>query len=138
MPRNKEGGNAPEGGKGRERLRRPSYLDSRRYPSPEEAGRAYFETQEAVRRDSGRADLSVYRLMIGPLFESHVVVLGDTPNKKLLEELQTTLGTGNHVELDEETLAHLMERRVQAEKIGPWVEGHYRPGSPVRFPRRRR
>jgi len=76
--------------------------------------------------------------LLGPALEAHVVVLGDTPKKRLLEELQRSLGTGDHVELDPDVLEHLMERRRLAEQTGPWVEGHYRPGNTVRLPRRRR
>src|SRR5258706_2400973 len=137
MPANKEAGES-QGGQGKEKLRRPSYLDARRYPSFDEAGRAYVESQEIIRRDRNNADLSVYRVLLGPALESHVVVLGDTPKKKLLEELQRALGAGEPVELDPDVLEHLMERRRVAEQTGPWVEAHYRPGSTVRLPRRRR
>jgi hypothetical protein len=137
MPGNKEAGES-QGGQGKERVRRPSYLDARRYPSFEEAGEAYIESQETLRRDRSNADLSVYRVLVGPTLDAHVVVLGDTPKKKLLEELQRSLGTGEHVELDPDVLEHLMERRRIAEQTGPWVEAHYRPGNPVRLPRRRR
>src|SRR5258706_12627784 len=137
MPANKEAGES-QGGQGKEKLRRPAYLDARRYSSFDEAGRAYVESQEIIRRDRSNADLSVYRVLLGPDLESHVVVLGDTPKKRLLEELQRSLGTGDHVELDPDVLEHLMERRRLAEQTGPWVEGHYKPGIQVRLPRRRR
>ena len=91
MPGNREQGGS---GQSEKRHRRPSYLEARQYPSADEAARAYFESQETIRRDRGRADLSVYRLMIGPSFDSHVVVLGDTPNKDLFDELERTLSTG--------------------------------------------
>jgi hypothetical protein len=123
---------------GKEKLRRPSFLDARRYPSFDEAGRVYVESQEIIRRDRSNADLSVYRVLLGPALEAHVVVLGDTPKKKLLEELQRSLGIGEHVDLDPDVLEHLMERRRMAEQTGPWVESHYRPGNPVRLPRRGR
>lgn len=123
---------------GKEKPHRPSYLEARRYEDPQQAALAYLRSQEAVRRDSGRANLSVYRLMVGPELQSHVVVLGDTPNTKLFEELERFLRTGESVELEEDVLEHLMERRALAEQTGPWVEGHYRPGDPVRLPKRRR
>jgi hypothetical protein len=41
-----EGGKRSEGGSP-EQFRRPSYVDARRYPSDEEAARAYHESQEA-------------------------------------------------------------------------------------------
>lgn len=138
MPGNKEGGQSGESGQGKERVRRPSYLDARRYPSFDEAGRVYWESQEILRRDRSNADLSVYRVLLGPALDSHVVVLGDTPRKKLLEELQRALGAGEQVELDPDVLAHLMERRRVAEQAGPWVEAHYLPGKSIRLPRRRR
>jgi hypothetical protein len=90
MPR-KEGGQPGEGGQSKERVRRPSYLDARRYLDANDAAQAYFESQEAIRRDARNANLSVYRLLLGPLFDSHVVVLGDTPNKRLVEELENNL-----------------------------------------------
>jgi hypothetical protein len=72
----------------------------------------YLKSQEAIRRDRGHANLSVYRLMVGPQLETHVVVLGDTPNTKLFEELQRFLATGESVELREDVLVHLMGRRA--------------------------
>ncbi len=125
-------------GQGNERIRRPSYLDARKYPSAEQAARAYHESQEHIRRDRSAADLSVYRLMVGPSLESHVVILGDTPNKRLREQLLVALGSGEPVDLDYEVLDHLMQRRQVAQGMGPWVEGHYRPGSTVHLPKRRK
>ncbi len=34
-------------------------------------------------------------------------------------------------QLPEDILTMLDERRKQAQQIGPWVEGHYRPGKRV-------
>jgi hypothetical protein len=73
------------GESGKEKPHRPSYLDARRYQDPQQAALAYLKSQEAIWRDRGRANLSVYRLMIGPELQMHVVVLGDTPNTKLFE-----------------------------------------------------
>ena len=87
MP-NKEAGKS-----GKEKPHRPSYLDARRYQDPQQAALAYLKSQEAIRWDRGRAALSVCLLMVGPDFESHVVILGDTPNTKFLEELQRLPGT---------------------------------------------
>jgi hypothetical protein len=136
MPHNHE--TEKSEGHGKEKPRRPSYLEARRYQDPDEAARVYLQSQEAVRRDSGRADLSVYRLMVGPQLEPHVVVLGDTPNARLFDQLQRFLQTGETVALEEDVLEHLMERRTQAQHLSPWVEGHYRPGQPVHLPKRRR
>ena len=109
-------------GQGNERVRRPSYLDARRYPSAEEAARAYHESQESIRRDRHAADLSVYRLMIGPTLESHVVILGDTPNKRLRAQLLAALSSGEPVDLDYEVLDHLMQRRRSPKEPVPGLK----------------
>ena len=69
---------------------------------------AYLGSQEAIWRDRGRANLSVYRLMVGPELDTHVVVLGDTPSTKLFGELQRFLGKGESIELEEYVLEHLL------------------------------
>ena len=35
---------------------------------------------------------------------------------------------GKNAELPQHIIQTLSERRAQAQRIGPWVEGHYRPG----------
>jgi len=137
MPQNKETGESQ--GQGKEKLRRPSYLDTRRYPTLEEAGRSYHESQESIRRDrTSTTDLSVYRVLVGPSLDAHIVVLGDTPKKELLEKLERALGAGERVELADDVLEDLLERREAAKRTGPWVESHLRFVKPVRMPRRRR
>jgi hypothetical protein len=75
MSRNIEGGESGERGQAKEQPhQRLSYLDARRYLSAEAAGKAYLESQEAIRRDAQKAELSVYRVLLGPLFQSHEVV----------------------------------------------------------------
>jgi hypothetical protein len=95
MPRNKEGRGEEGKDQGERKIRRPAFLDARRYPSFDEAGVAYFQSQEPIRRDRINTDLSVYRMLVGPSLDAHVVVLGNTPKKKLLEELQRALATGD-------------------------------------------
>jgi hypothetical protein len=138
MSRNTEGWESGERGQAKEQPhQRPSYLDARRYPSAEAAGKAYLESQEAIRRGARKADLSVYRVLLGPLVQPHVIVLGDTPHQQLLAALQRALGADEHVDLAAEMLEQLTGRRAEAEKLGRWVEGHYTPGIPMRLPKRR-
>ncbi len=60
----------------------------------------------------------------------HVAVLGGPHVEAALQaQIETILyAEGSPTELPEEVLVYLAERRQQAQQIGPWVEGHYRPG----------
>jgi hypothetical protein len=132
-----EKGEQQPSGPGHESGVRPAYLEARRYANAEEAARAYAESQDRMRRDRNATNLSVYRLLVGPDLDSHVVILGDTPHERLRAELQTALSTGEPVELAIDVLEHLLQRRTAAKSMGSRVERHYRPGSQVRLPHRR-
>jgi|SRR5579871_6827615 len=131
----REGGPG-EGGKDREQ--RPAYLDARRYSDQETAARAYMEGQQALKKEAGQTDVSIFRLQFGPDLASHVVALGQTPPQALKDKLEIAFGTGERINLPDDVLAHLVARRRLASQTGPWVEGHYRPGKNIRLPKRRR
>jgi hypothetical protein len=90
----------------KERLNRPSYLEARKYPSAEQAARAYTESQDRLRKDKTDSNLSIYRVMVGPTMDSHVEILGDPPNERLQAQLATALGAGEPVDLPYEVLQH--------------------------------
>jgi hypothetical protein len=74
-------------------------------------------------------DLSAYRFLIDRV--AHVSVVGEPPPDALDRQLATALAAGEATELSPNVLAMLMERRRRANRLGPWVEGHYRPGQPL-------
>jgi hypothetical protein len=127
--------NQGEGGKDKEQ--RPAYVDARRFPDEESAARAYREGQQALHKDAGKSDVSIYRFQSGPDFTNHVVVLGDPPPRVLQEKLEIAFGMGERVSIDADILQHLLDRRAQAKQLGPWVERHYRPGQAVWLEKRR-
>jgi hypothetical protein len=140
MPRN-EGPRQPgEGGrdKDKDQEQQPAYLDVRRFPSVETAARAYQEGQQALQRDLGANDVSIYRIQVGPELVPHVVALGDSPEPALGETLEGAFALGERVTLDADIVAYLVGRREAARGLGPWVEAHHRPGQPVWLETRRR
>ncbi len=57
-----------------------------------------------------------------------MAVLGERPHVRLERKLEKILASGQAVELPEDILEKLWERRELARQINPWVEGHHRPG----------
>ena len=74
-------------------------------------------------------DLSAYRIRYENV--PHVVVLGLRPPAEIDERLTETLAAGKTAELPQHIVTTLSQRRMQAKRVGPWVEGHYRPGRPM-------
>ena len=111
----------------------PAYHQVARFSSEEPARAVYQQMRQCVfaRED---ADLSVYRFQFRPAetpaapLVSHVAVLGQTPTNDLAEQLQQLLAAGEPVELPEDVLRSLAQRRRQMSRHGHWSEGHYRPG----------
>lgn len=137
---------SPEG----ERPRQKGRIPPERSPKPEQerqpylqvayfdnehiAGHAYDQAQEAIYTHE-QNDLSSYRFILDDNW--HVAVLGEAPPESLDRSLQDILGQGTPTQLPEEIVAYLQERRQEATKLGPWVEGHYRPGKVVKTRRKR-
>ncbi len=70
--------------------------------------------------------LSAFRFHLDRIW--HVAVLGDRPADDLDRQLRMILTRGEPASLPEAVLAQLQLRRARATTVGPWVEGHYRPG----------
>ena len=104
------------------------------YSHEPEAVTAYTAAQDTIFHNE--CDLSAYRLLLDQIW--HVAVLGGVPAEVALQErIETVLyATGTRTELPEDVLAILNERRQQARALGPWVEGHHRPG--IIFERKKR
>ncbi len=130
------GGKGPERQKGRavpppqpQHEPLPWYRTAR-YETEPPSQRAYFQAQETIFQSE--ADLSAYRLLLEQIY--HVAVLGGAPAETALQEqIENILyAEGTPTQLPDDVLTMLHERRQQAEQIGPWVEGHYRPGKEVK------
>jgi len=104
------------------------YYQAARFPDEQQAGRAYSQAQAAIFANPDNA-LSAYRLQLNQVW--HVAVLGEPPPAELEQKLQDILASGEPTTLPEEVLKVLAQRRAKATKIGPWVEGHYRPGKRI-------
>jgi len=122
---------SPEGRRGgpnKERETLPEYSQTARYDDEQIAGEAYFQAQEAIY--DTEHELSAYRLKLEEIW--HVAVLGDSPPEEFQHTVQAILSAGEPASLPPEILTYLNQRRLQARKLGPWVEGHYRPGKPMK------
>lgn len=75
---------------------------------------------------STECDLSAYRIRYKEV--PHVVVLGSLPTPEIDGQLTKILEVGEPANLPQNIVITLAQRRIQAKRIGPWVEGHYRPG----------
>ncbi len=103
------------------------YFSDYTYATSEAALDAYGKAQTTIFQTAN--DLSAYRLRHLDAF--HVVVLGEKPPKEVGEILSTALSGGMVATLPEDIRSYLFQRRNEAKKIGPWVEGHYRPGKDI-------
>ena len=88
---------------------------------------AYTEAQGLL--FSNECDLSAYRIRFQNI--PHVVVLGSRPEPEIDEKLSKVLEGGEPANLPQDIVTTLAQRRTQARRLGPWVEGHYRPGKPM-------
>jgi len=103
------------------------YVRTALYGADGPALQAYTHAQGIV--FNADCDLSAYRIRYENL--PHVVILGAKPPADVDEKIRQALATGIPAELPPEIIATLIQRRGQAKGLGPWVEGHYRPGKAV-------
>ena len=104
------------------------YYQAARFPTQEKAGEVYFLLQKLIFEAKDKSDLSAYRFRITEGW--HVVVLGQQPTAELHQRIEALLTQGTLVNLQNirpDVLSWLQNRRVQAARIAPWVERHYRP-----------
>jgi hypothetical protein len=103
------------------------YYRAARFEEVNRAASVYHRAQDAIHRTA--CDLSAYRFLLDQV--SHVAVLGAPPPPTLDQTLDHILAAGEPVQLPTDLLNLLMERRRRANRLAPWVEGHYRPGEPL-------
>jgi hypothetical protein len=99
------------------------FIRAVRFEIEEDARKAYFEVQNLIFDND--CDLSVYRFKLNQV--SHVAALGAPPEPNVLETLDSVLSRGAATELPRDIARMLTDRRREAQRLGPWVEGHYRP-----------
>ena len=103
----------------------PPYYRAARFSGEKPAGRAYNQAQETI-FTAPDCELSAYRFHLDRVW--HVAVVGEQPPQELERQLEKILSRGQPTTLPELLLRTLEQRRVQATRLGPWIEGHYRPG----------
>jgi hypothetical protein len=108
----------------RERQPEKPYVRAARYAADEPAYAAYLQAQEIL--FTSECDLSTYRIRF--MDTPHVVVLGARPDPGIDEQIARVLAGGEPASLPDDIVGRLIQRRLQAQRLGPWVEGHYRPG----------
>lgn len=101
------------------------YFKVARFSAEKPAGRAYRRAQDLLFATPD-CELSAFRFHLDRIW--HVAVLGDEPPEDLDRQLRTILSRGEPTSLPEEVLLQLQQRRARSTRLGPWVEGHYRPG----------
>ena len=122
-----DGPQEPQHNQEKPRQREPepaAYLRAARFTSERTAARVYRQAQDAIH--STPCDLSVYRFLLDQV--THVAAVGAPPPTRLDQTLTCLLATGIPAALPAEVQQALLARREQARRLGPWVEGHYRPG----------
>ena len=99
-----------------------------KFSSERQALDTYNKMQEMVFQSDW--DLSVYRMLLVGV--SHVAAIGEPQQPpEVQEKVGGLLSEGEPATLPPHVVETLVQRRAQAKRIGPWVEGHYRPGRPV-------
>ena len=102
-----------------------------KYNSDEQAFRAYERCQEIIFRHD--CDLSTYRILNKGI--PTVLIVGEIASPKTVVDLHLGLieacKPGTSADVGPDIWQTLRERRATANKIGPWVEGHYRTGKSV-------
>src|SRR5215208_3448044 len=118
-PPQEGGSSSPEG-------KLPRYHQAARFTSEEPAEATYFAAQDVVFAHAGDVDLSAYHFQLNRV--DHVVIVGEPPPADLHDQLRSVLAAGEPAVVPEDVLRLLNARRTAATQVGPWVEGHYRPG----------
>lgn len=97
----------------------------------QDAERAYRLSRRELHRYTSEVDLSVFRLQIGHLIGDvaylgwYVALIGKRPAAGLETRLERHLASGTAVELPEEVLVTLRDRRELNAQDASWVERRY-------------
>lgn len=129
LERRPGGPRSPEGGQPSSESELPRYHQAARFGGEALAEVTYFAAQDIVFAHVGDIDLSAYRFQLNRV--DHVVIVGDPPPADLHDQLRAVLAVGEPAVVPEDILRLLHARRATATKVGPWVEGHYRPGKRI-------
>ena len=128
MPSPEHGGPHPGEPSHREQEHEPvPYHRAARFADERRSARTYRSVQDAL--FAAACDLSAYRVLINRV--PHVAVVGEPPPADLDRRLDHLLAAGEPVALPDAVLTTLAARRAQAARLGPWIEGHHRPGTPL-------
>jgi hypothetical protein len=100
------------------------YLKAASYSSDQSALQVYNRIQ--ARLFGSNWDLSTYRIKYQQI--PHVVVLGVSPPPDGQRIISDMIASGSPANLPKDVINYLIQRRAEAQRLGPWVEGHYRPG----------
>jgi len=97
---------------------------------------AYFAIQDLLFKAKDEVDLSAYRFQLETLW--NVAILGVLPPEKIKNQTHTILEQkqGVFIQLPEDVLDFLKDRRERATQISPWIEGHYHPSTSPRYKRK--
>ena len=120
------GGRRPDREPGHERGEGP-YYRAAQFAAERAARRAYERLQDTIFRAD--CDLSAFRCQDrrARTVAHYVAVVGNRPPEALDTTIGALLAAGEPTALTPATLAFLLQRRAQAQRVGPWVERHYRP-----------
>jgi hypothetical protein len=106
---------------------REAYFRVSRFEAEDTALTTYAAVQQLI--FDHPCDLSAYRFLFNQV--SHVLVIGGRPTEELDRAIAQLLAGGAPAFLPADIIQVLQQRRDAARQLGPWVEGHYRPGRPL-------
>lgn len=101
----------------------PEYRHAVRFPDEPSSNTAYEQTRDIIRDTP--ADLSLYRTLLLPSEDWHVLVLGSIPEEPVQERIYKALEGGEAVELPREVWTLFNQRRLEQIGKGPWAERRY-------------
>jgi hypothetical protein len=101
------------------------YCRAAAFADEQQAGRVYQRIQDLLFAAT-KTDLSAYRFYSGSTW--YVAIVGETPSAEIDRQVTRLLERGVVTTLPDAFIAALMQRRAEATRLGPWVEGHYGDG----------
>jgi hypothetical protein len=96
------------------------YRKAVKYPSNKASELPYDTVRDTIL--AAECNLSAMRMLMGPQYEAHVAVWGDTPAEGLLRRIDEVLAQGEAVELPSELWEYLKQRRAEMNELGERVE----------------
>ena len=113
----------PERPRGRDPVPLPDYRHAVRFPDEPTSNTAYEQTRDVMKEEA--CDISLYRTVLLPSQDWHLLVLGSIPEEPVQERIYKALEGGEAVELPKEVWQAFNQRRLEQTGKGTWTERRY-------------